>query len=667
MQAHLQGLIAYLSAHPELALAAVFAGALLEAIAVIGTVIPGSTVVFAGGTLIELGVLDPWWTAAAAISGAIIGDGLSFWLGHRYGNGIQSMWPMRNHPGLFERGRAYFERHGRSSIFIARFLGPVRAIVPLIAGMSNMPPLQFYSVNVVSALAWAAAHLLPGLAFGASLQLAGAVSSRIVVLLVLIAVVLWLLFKLGAAAKRYGVPRLAALRDRAVAAARRRQGLPSRITLSFFDPSRPESRALLTAAVLLFASAWLFGGVVEDVVSRDPLVQFDQTVFSALQALRTAAVDDVMVTITEAGGPVGTVALVVVVAALLGALRYWRTLAYWLATTGFAEVLVWTVKFVLARKRPHNIYTGAEQYSLPSGHATLSIVVYGFMAFLLSRGRTAWQRSLIVVLAAVVVLAISGSRIYLGVHWLSDVVASLSLGLAWVAVVSIVYLHHVSGEQLRALPAALLMAATVVLVGGTYARWHHDADVSRYAYRVQTPTSSFASWRAGGWREQPSARSELGGDSEEPFSVQWIGTQARMAEVLAAAGWHAADGLRPAALLSALLPNAEIAQLPVFPRFDHGRIENITFVRPLDAGRRVVLRLWDAHDHIVMPTGGQTLPLWYGMATIEQAEHAKGIATLPRTTRDFATPLRLLAADARNAHMSVADESRNGARVLLLW
>jgi membrane protein DedA with SNARE-associated domain/membrane-associated phospholipid phosphatase len=665
MQSHLQDLIGYFSAHPGLALGLVFAGAMLEALAVVGSVIPGSTAVFIGGTLIGLGVLNPWWTAAAAIIGAILGDGLSFWLGRRYGEHIRSVWPMRKHPELFERGRAYFEKRGASSIFIGRFLGPLRAIVPLVAGMSKMPSLKFYAVNIASAFAWASAHLLPGIAFGASLQLAGAVSSRLVVLLVLVAFAFWLLLKLWDVAKRYGTTLLAGMRDKTAAAARARSGPFSKVTLSFLDPARPESRALLAATALLVGSAWLFGGVLEDVFSRDPLVQFDQTVFRAFQSLRTGWADNVMLTITEAAGPVGTIALVLVIAALLGALRYWRTLGYWLATTGVAELLVWVLKQSIARKRPHNFYVGVEQYSLPSGHTTLSVVVYGFMAFLLARGRPAWERTVIAASAAVVILAISGSRIYLGVHWFSDVVASLSLGLAWLAVVSIAYLNHISDERLRPLPVTLLMAVTVILVGGTFAAVRHDADVARYAYQAQIRTASFASWKAGGWREQPGSRSELGGDIEEPFSVQWVGTKTHIADVLAAEGWHADTGLGPASLLLSLLPSATIDRLPVFPRFDHGRIQDLTFVRQLDAKERLVVRLWSAHTNIVRAEGPE-VPLWFGTATIETAEHATHVGSLPRTRDDFVTPVRLLSQDARKANVSAADEERDGL-VVLLW
>ncbi|MEO6660505.1 MAG: DedA family protein, partial [Burkholderiaceae bacterium] len=186
MESHLHALIGYLSAHAQLGLAVVFAASLLESVAVIGIFFPGSTLVFAGGVLIGIGILSPGWTATAAIAGAILGDGFSFWLGRRYHDRIRTMPLLKRHATLLDRGEAYFASKGAGSIFVARFLGPVRAIVPVVAGMSDMSPVRFYIVNVVSALAWAAAHLAPGALFGASLQLAGAVSSRLAVLLLLL-------------------------------------------------------------------------------------------------------------------------------------------------------------------------------------------------------------------------------------------------------------------------------------------------------------------------------------------------------------------------------------------------------------------------------------------------------------------------------------------------
>ncbi|MFN2646201.1 MAG: DedA family protein, partial [Burkholderiales bacterium] len=279
MESHLQTLVGYFSAHPHIALAAVLAAALLEALPFIGTVVPGSSVVFVGGVLIGLQAIDPWWTGAAAVAGAIVGDGTSYWLGHRYHEQIRALWPMRNHPELLERGQAYFARNGGKSVFIARFLGPLRAIVPVVADMSNMPAPQFYVMNALSALGWAAAHLLPGALFGASLQLAGAVSSRLVIMLIALVAAIWVIAKLVRVAIVRGWPRLRLLRERLVRWAHAKPGWLARIVLSLFDPARPESGSLLMGAVVLIGSGWLFLAVLQDVISNDPLVQFDQTVY----------------------------------------------------------------------------------------------------------------------------------------------------------------------------------------------------------------------------------------------------------------------------------------------------------------------------------------------------------------------------------------------------
>ena len=249
--------------HGGLALAAVFISALAESLALVGTVLPGSTVVFAGGMLIGLKAIDPWAVSVAAVTGAILGDGISYRLGRRYKHAICAMWPIRNHPELMVRGQAYFVAHGGKSVFLGRFFGPLRAIVPIIAGMSGMPAGQFLAMNVLSAFVWAAAHLIPGALFGASLQLAGAVSARLVALVGLIVVGLWLIAQVIHLVVRVGWPYVRLLQQRIVTHAQGRSGWLARLVLPLVDPARRESVSLLVAATLLIGGAWLFLGVVE--------------------------------------------------------------------------------------------------------------------------------------------------------------------------------------------------------------------------------------------------------------------------------------------------------------------------------------------------------------------------------------------------------------------
>jgi LPXTG-motif cell wall-anchored protein len=158
----LNPLISFVSAHPELAYLTVFLAALLEAIPVVGSVIPGSTIILALSGLIPGGDLRLEWVLAAAIAGALLGDGSAFWIGHRAKGEILKLWPLSNYPRLVARSEAFFRRWGALAVFFARFVPPIRAFVPITAGALGMSPPLFYTVNILAILLWAPAHVLPG-------------------------------------------------------------------------------------------------------------------------------------------------------------------------------------------------------------------------------------------------------------------------------------------------------------------------------------------------------------------------------------------------------------------------------------------------------------------------------------------------------------------------
>ena len=608
--------------------------------------------------------LDPWLAAACAIAGAILGDGISYELGKHRRDAIRAMWPLRQHPKLFERGAAYFAANGGRSVFLGRFLGPVRAIVPVVAGMSNMPAFHFYLMNVLSAFAWAAAHLLPGLLFGASLQLAGAVSSRLVILLATVVIGLWVITQVTRLVMRWGWPYVNRLRDRFYVRASFASGPIARAVLPLFDPSRREPVALLVSATLLVAGAWLFLGVVEDVVTNDTLVDVDRAIYLGLQGLRTRWGDDVMVTITQLGSAYVMIPVIAAVAVWFAITRRFRTLAYWVSAAAFAEVLVWALKYALGRTRPPTPYAAVDPYSLPSGHAALSLVVYGFLAFLLGHGKPGWQKSAFALGAAGIALLVAFSRIYLGAHWLSDVIASFGLGIAWIALLAIAYIQHVREGTIRATPVLLIVLATLTFVGGSYAGNHHARDVARYLKPVERPSMSIDAWRRGEWRRLPEARTEIGGDREEPLSVQWAATRAAMVEALAGAGWAHPAPWESSAVLLWLLPSTPIGQLPVLPKLDEGQPPVLTLIRPIDARARTVLRLWHVADGTDEPAS--SVPIWAGIITIERSRPEWGLIAVTRTEPGAPEPGRALA-DAVHRERTALETRADGSRVLLVW
>jgi membrane protein DedA with SNARE-associated domain len=159
---YIDPLIAFVSANAWLAYLTLFLAALLEAVPVVGSVIPGSTIILALSALVPGGELTLQWVLAAAIAGALLGDGSAFWIGHRSQREILSAWPMTNYPRVVLQSETFFHRWGTLAVFFARFVPPIRAFVPITAGALGMSPPRFYAVNIPAILVWAPAHVLPG-------------------------------------------------------------------------------------------------------------------------------------------------------------------------------------------------------------------------------------------------------------------------------------------------------------------------------------------------------------------------------------------------------------------------------------------------------------------------------------------------------------------------
>ena len=162
MTSFLDPLISFVSAHPWLAYLTLFLAALLEAVPVVGSVIPGSTIILALSALIPGGELMLPWVLLAAASGAVLGDGSAYLIGHRQQREILDAWPLANYPRVVEQSESFFHRFGTWAVFFARFVPPIRAFVPVTAGALGMAPAKFYAVNIPAILVWAPAHVLPG-------------------------------------------------------------------------------------------------------------------------------------------------------------------------------------------------------------------------------------------------------------------------------------------------------------------------------------------------------------------------------------------------------------------------------------------------------------------------------------------------------------------------
>jgi membrane-associated protein len=168
--AWLDHLTAFAAAHAMLAYFIVFLAALLEAVPVLGSAIPGSTIILALSALVPGGQLELVPILAAAAIGAVLGDATAYLLGRRGQRKILSAWPMSRYPAVVAQSEAFFRRFGTWAVFFARFVPPIRAFVPVTAGALGMTPAKFFAVNIPAILLWAPAHVLPGVVAGRELE-----------------------------------------------------------------------------------------------------------------------------------------------------------------------------------------------------------------------------------------------------------------------------------------------------------------------------------------------------------------------------------------------------------------------------------------------------------------------------------------------------------------
>src|SRR5580704_788051 len=166
MDAWAQPLLDLIKAHSDWAAAVMFITAFGESFAFVSLLFPGTTVLIAAGTLLSGGTLPYASILVSAILGAVFGDSVSYWLGRRFGGSIAGIWPFTRYLELLPRGIEFFERHGGKSVFIGRFFGPIRAVIPLAAGIMRMPRGRFWVANMTSAIVWAPMLLLVGDAVG---------------------------------------------------------------------------------------------------------------------------------------------------------------------------------------------------------------------------------------------------------------------------------------------------------------------------------------------------------------------------------------------------------------------------------------------------------------------------------------------------------------------
>ena len=665
----LQNLLEWIALHPYAFNAVVFVVALMESLVVLGLLIPGAALLFGVGALMATGSLPIpsilFWTVA----GAIVGDLTSFLLGQHYHQRLRVIWPFRRYPRLVNRGVDFFVRHGGKSVFMARFIGPLRPIVPAIAGMMNMTTPRFLLVDSIACLLWAPVYILPGMVFGASLGLAAEVAGRLVVLLVGFAAIAWLGIWLSSNLVRLLRP-VAGIALEKTLNWSRTHPLIRPLAGSLLDPGHPEARGLAVLSVLLFITLWLLLLILGQVMQGHFLGGTDPYLYYSLANLRIPWIDTVAVFMTHLGDP----ALLAITLTGSCAWLLWKGNSkaawHWIAVYTCAGLLTWLLKVSLQVERPAGLYPG---FSFPSAHTSMSLVVYGFLALIIARELPQRQRWLPYTTAGVVVFCIALSRLYLGVHWFSDILASLALGIFWVALIGIAYDRHPG----QAVPVRKLLLVVMLFVAGV-SSWQMRAgitpELADYTPRNEIHRISTATWKTIGWQALPAYRIDLQGLNGQPMNFQWAGSLQALHEVLQRQGWKQPPSPTPLLAMNWLAPDPGVSSLPLLPQVNDGRHQEMLLVGPqaADGNQLLVLRLWPSDRQLLDGNAS----VWIGNVAYVYREQELPLITYLRSAPDFEAPLRQLRAalaQAGNIGMALRQRQVSGSddtwqgHVLLAW
>jgi membrane protein DedA with SNARE-associated domain len=604
-------LLEWLNANPEWAGAATFAISAAESIAIIGTIVPGSITMTAIGALAGAQVIPLWSTIFWAILGAIVGDGISYWMGYYFKDRLHRIWPFKNNPAILERGEIFVHKYGVMSVFIGRFVGPVRALVPLVAGMLGMRPLQFTIANVTSAIGWAPAYMLPGILLGAaSLELPPDIAIHVILVLLLITLFimlcLWLIYKICQLVHHQTTHLQNWIWN---SMKKSRAFSPIIYLLKRRHTKKPHGQLVLAFYLFLILLALVILCVY--IAKYGPAnLSINNVTFHLFRgvSVRNEVIDHFMIGTTLFGQKEILIPVFAILILWLLFKKRWYTALHVIALSALAVASIFALKHIVQSPRPWGIAQSPEIYSMPSGHTAMAVAFFFGIGALIASALPTRKRWPIYATAFFITILVGVSRLYLGAHWLTDVLAGWLLGMAVVLLVTISYRRD-TDKPTQPFTIFMVSLFAFILSYGVYYIRHADYLQAQYA-QIMWPVEQF---KMEHWWEKnaaaPAYRVSLFGFPSQRINFEWVGNIDNIRDILMQEGWS-----KPPARdwISTLHRIADIRSTEFLPMISPQYLDKspaliLTRIQTPKKGL-LVIRLWAANR---LTESGE--PLWVGI------------------------------------------------------
>jgi len=434
----LDSVTGWLTVNPQWLAAAVFIVAFVECLAIAGLIVPGTVLLFAVAVLAGSGALSLSETLLLGFTAGVLGDIVSYFIGRHFHQNIRRLPGLRHHPEWIAGAEAYFQRYGIASLLVGRFIGPLRPMLPMVAGMFDMPFPRFLAVSLLAAAGWSVAYLLPGWATGAAIRLP--------------------------------LPEGFWPETGVVAGA-----IAAMLGMSITSSMRRHRKATMLIAGMSFL---ILAGLL---IGYPHLSALDQGLMTLVQEHRSPALDEVAVLFTLIGEFRNMLLFSALLVALLLITRQWRQAIFACSTLLCTALGNTASKYFFARMRPEILSDPLTTYSMPSGHASGAFALFLTLAVLAGRGQPPRLRLTWLLLGCLPALAIALSRVYLGAHWPTDVLAGAILA-ACVCATSLWLSQRKTPLNAMQPKVWWLVLPTLAALFGFFALRHFPHAMLRYAY-----------------------------------------------------------------------------------------------------------------------------------------------------------------------------------------
>lgn len=578
----------------------VFVVTFTEAVAFIGSFVPGGTILTIAGFFAAQGYFSFAKLLTISALGVMLGDGLSFWFGSKSKKLFKENRFLLNEKNL-NRGKKFFEKHGGKSILFGRFISPLRAAIPFVAGASKMDKWEFTFWLIISSIMWSLFHIALGFFFSGTLETLGTWSTRVGVFVTAIIVgivVLQLIVRFAHPIFELIGSLLKSIKEAILTNPDVEKMAKKYPKIFAFLGQRLNTRnfsgMLLTLLLIAFFYILsIFAGTLEDVVTNTAITGADVRVENLLYSFRHLGLIKFFLWVTT----LANVRVIIVFAAVLSLILWIRKrkefiLPFWVTLTG--STLFYTVtKLIIHRPRPELAYYVERGFSFPSGHSTIAVAFYGFVAYILFRRKRHWKmKANIVFWGLLTILTIGFSRIYLSVHYLSDVIGGFMMGALWLIIGIIIteWLLKFGEEEKEPVSVKINIATISLAAAGilfyAYAAYTFRPVPNNKALIQNTVTTAdvpamFDEYNLSKYSET------LYGNAMEPISlIVAADSDKQFVSAMEDAGWSLADQLSLSTLVEAgktAVLNKEYQTAPITPSFWNAQTHDFGFQKPTSA------------------------------------------------------------------------------------